>query len=248
MSYRLWETFTGPPWLQGSNGGAIIAEYGGAKDDVLDRARLGVLARFPGKITRETDAPDTESPSDALDHTGADRQLPRGPAETDPTYATRLLAGWDDLALLGGPYGLLNALKVMGYVGANIIQDNGRYWYLTGSVLTTGTLMTMATRGRAGWQFSCLGGHDVSGDLWSRFALLFETDAANLSGAAGQAILNAIVQRWRPAMTTFVGTDVVLIGRVWGWPTTGTWGSGNWGGNSSRFIPPDGSPAVVTGP
>jgi hypothetical protein len=150
--------------------------------------------------------------------------------------------------MLGGPFGLLNNLAVMGYVGANIIQDNGRFWTLPAGVLTPGDLMTMITRGRPGWQFSAEGGHDVTGDLWSRFALLFEVDAANLSGAGGQAILNAIVERWRPAMSTFVGTYVILAGRVWGWPTDGEWGDGDWGGNSVRFVPPDGNPAVVTGP
>lgn len=248
MSYRKWQLLNGPSWLQGTNGSGYESEFGGAKDDVLDRARLGVLARFPGQITRETDQPPALAPTDALDHIGADRQIPRAPAEADSTYAARLLSAWTDYAYLGGPLGMLNALAVMGYSGANIIQDNGRYWYLSGGVLTTGTLMTMVTRGRAGWQFSCLGGHDVTGDLWSRFAILFAADAANLSGQAGQAILNGIVHRWRPAFATFMGTYVLLAGRLWGWPTTGTWGSGNWGSNSVRFVPPDGSAAVVTGP
>jgi len=236
-SYRDWQFFSGPPWLQGTNDGAFVRELGGAKDDVLDRARMGVLARFPGSVTRETDQPASVAPTDALDHTGADRQVPRAPAEGDTAFSGRLLSAWDDFGYLGGPYGLLNALAVQGYTGANIIQDNGRYWFLSGGVLTPGTLMTMITRGRAGWQFSA-DGHDVTGDLWSRFALLFPSDAANLSSANGQAILNAIVNRWRPGLSTFIGTFVVLAGRVWGWPTTShTWGSGNWGSNSVRFIP-----------
>lgn len=248
MSYRKWQTLTGPSWLQGPNGGGYEAEFGGAKDDILDRARLGVLARFPGSVTRETDQPPAIAPTDALDHIGADRQVPRAPAEADSAYSARLLTAWDDFAYLGGPLGMLNALTVMGYVAPNLIQDNGRYWYLSGGVLTTGTLMTMATRGRAGWQFDCLGNHDVTGALWSRFALLFETDAANLSGQAGQAILNSIVNRWRPGFDSFMGTYVLLAGRLWGWPITEVWGSGNWGGNSVRFVPPDGSAAVVIGP
>lgn len=249
MSYEDWQKLNGPSWLQGTNGGGFEAEFGSAKDDILDRARLGVLARFPGSVTRETDQAPALAPADALDHIGADRGLPRASAEPDSTYSARLLSAWADYAYLGGPLGMLNALAVMGYSSANIIQDNGRYWYLAAGVLTTGTLMTMITRGRAGWQFTAEGNHDVTGDLWSRFALLFEADAANLSGPAGQAILNNIVHRWRPASATFMGTFVVLAGRAWGWPTSShNWGSGNWGSNSVRFIPPDGSVAVVTGP
>jgi hypothetical protein len=249
MSYEDWQKLNAPSWLQGTNGGGFEAEFGSAKDDILDRARLGVLARFPGSVTRETDQAPALAPADALEHTGADRGLPRAPAEPDSTYSARLLSAWDDYAYLGGPLGMLRALAVMGYSSANIIQDNGRYWYLSAGTLTEGTLMTMATRGRAGWQFDCLGGHDVRGDLWSRFALLFAADAANLSGQAGQAILNGIVHRWRPGFATFMGTYVVLAGAVWGWPTTETWsGAGNWGGDSVRIIPPDGNAAYVDGP
>jgi hypothetical protein len=248
MAYIDWQTLTAPAWLQGPNGTGYVKAFASAKDDLLDRARLGVLARFPGVILREVGQPPSEAPTDALDHTGADRILPRAPSENDGLYAERLLSAWDDGALLGGPLELLEALSTMGYAGANIIQDNGRYWYLSGTALTAGTLMTMSTRGRPGWMFD--GIHDVDGALWNRFALLFTADAANLSGTAGQAILNGIVSRWRPAISTFMGSYVLLAGNLWGWPTTQTWGAvgATWGGGSVRFIPPDGSPAVVTGP
>lgn len=249
MGYKEWQSLTAPSWLQGPNGVQFEQQFGSAKDDVFDRARLGVLARFPGQIGRETDQGPSVAPTDALDYTAADRQRPRAPGETDVALSARLLTAWDDLVLLGGPLAMLNELALMGYSGANIIQDNGRYWFLSGTTLTAGTLMTMVTRGRAGWQFTTDGNHDVTGDLWSRFALLFASDSANLSSVNGQAILNAIVERFRPAISTFMGTYVLLAGKVWGWPTTATWGNGdNWGGNSVRFIPADGSPAVVDGP
>jgi hypothetical protein len=246
-SYREYQVLTAPPWLQGPNGGAWQAELGGAKDEVLDRARLGVLARMPGKIAREQTAANVEAPPDALDHIGADRGTPRAPAEADPTYATRLLAVWATNQYLGGPYGVLKALDDYGYTGVNLIYDNGRYWYLSGGVLTTGTLMAMITRGRAGWMFDA---DPLLGAMWSRFGLLFTADAANLSGAAGQAILNSIVERWRSAASTYMGAWVLLAGGLWGWPTTETWGAmgATWGGASVRFIPPGGGPAIVTGP
>lgn len=254
MSFRDWQSLTAPPWLQSPNGTSFEAEFGQAKDDLLDRARLGVLARFPGAIVREVPAldpldPTPVAPSDALEEIGADRVTPRAPSESDAAYAARLLSVWTDHGFLGGPFGLLTALEKMGYASPNIIQDNGRYWYLTAGVLTTGTLSTMITRGRPGWQFTTEGNHDVLGDLWSRFALLFATDAANLISAAGQAILNSIVEKWRPGIGTFMGTFVILANGGFGWPVAQTWGDGsNWGADSSRFIPPDGSPAVVRGP
>lgn len=239
MAYRDFTTLSAPSWLQGPNGGAFVGELGGAKDDILDKARLGVLARFPGKVVRELGATAVEAPGDALDYTGADRQTPRAPGEADQFYSVRLVTAWDDLALLGGPFALLNSLSIMGYVGANIIQDNGRYWYLSAGALASGTLMTHVIRGRPGWTF------DGRDDLWSRFALLFTADATNLSGRPGQIILNSIVHRLRPALATYMGAFVTLSGRIWGWPTTVTWGDGGLWGGSSRFIPADDNPAVV---
>lgn len=247
MSYRGWQYFKGPPWTQGTNDGKFVQEFGGCKDYVVDRARMGVLARMPGPVVREIPAldpsgdPTPVAPTDALEEIGADRQRRRGPLETDSAYSTRLVNSFTDFQYLGSPFGLLTELATLGYTSANWVNDNGRRWFLSAGVLTSANLMTMVTRGgNPGWMF------DTRNDLWSRFALLFTADAANLSGVPGQAILNETVHRWRPACSTFMGTYVILAGRVWGWPTTShTWGSGNWGGNSCRFIPPDGNPAVI---
>src|SRR3954471_16848526 len=253
LSYREFQVQNAPPWLQGPNGGAFQAELGGAKDEVLDRARLGVLARMPGKIPREIDAPPVEAPSDALDHIGADRGTPRAPGESDAAFALRLLEVWARNQYLGGPYRLLKALDDYGYANVNLLYDNGRYWYLSGGVLVAGAASTMITRGRPGFMFDAdviLDENGNPGVLWSRFALLFTADAANLSDPGGQAILNSIVERWRSAASTYMGATVILAGDTWDWPTTQTWGDpgDTWGGDSVRFIPPDGSPAVVTGP
>jgi hypothetical protein len=247
VAYRTFQVQNAPPWLQGPNGGAFQAELGGAKDEVLDRARLGVLARMPGKMLREQDAAQVEAPSDALDHIGADRGTPRAPGESDAAFALRLLAVWTTNQYLGGPYGLLKALDDYGYVSVNLLYDNGRHWHLSGGVLVAGAASTMITRGRPGFMFDA---DELLGAMWSRFGLLFTADAANLSGSAGQAILNSIVERWRAAATTYLGAWVILAGGTWDWPTTQLWDDVGdvWGGDSVRFIPPDGSAAIVTGP
>src|SRR3954465_7153210 len=172
--YRDWQVLNAPPWLQGPNGGAFQAEFGGAKDEVLDRARLGVLARMPGKMLREQDAAQVEAPPDALDHIGADRGTPRAAGESDAVFAARLLSVWATNQYLGGPYGLLKALSDYGYASVELLYDNGRYWFLSGGTLTSGTLMTMITRGRAGWMFDA---DLLLGAQWSRFGLLFTADA-----------------------------------------------------------------------
>src|SRR3954467_14502185 len=151
--YRDFQVQNAPPWLQGPNGGPFQAEFGGAKDEVLDRARLGVLARMPGKMLREQDAAQVEAPSDALDHIGADRGTPRAAGESDATFASRLLEVWARNQYLGGPYGMLKALDDYGYTDVNLLYDNGRYLYLSSGVLTFGTASTMITRGRPGFMF-----------------------------------------------------------------------------------------------
>jgi hypothetical protein len=51
----------------------------------------------------------------------------------------------------------------------------------------------------------------------------------NLS-ATGLGVLQSVIRTWRPARGTCLRVVVWQQGRVWGYPTTLTWGSGTWGG------------------
>jgi hypothetical protein len=256
MAYAEWLATQGPSWILDPVGKALARTTGAAYDAQRDRILQGVLARFPTAGQLDTDPTSSTfgqlltAPTDALDEIGADRELRRGPGESDAAYAARLLAAWDIWPFAGSHYGVLRALKIAGYVGAITLQDNGRWAKLTGSAgtiadLTIGSLMTCADRAGSppGWTF------DGRTTFYSRMGIVFEATAANLESVSGQAILNAIVNEWRPAGTAFVGTWVILAGNLLGWPLARVLGGGETlGGDSQRFIPGDGSPPFVTGP
>lgn len=252
MSYRHWLPAQAPAWLQDDVGTAEAGETGGMLDDQRDRVLQGILARFPTKGALDTTTdPDNPTlalpPGDAQDNIGADRMLPRAPAESDAAYGARLKGAWDTWPYAGSHWGVLQALRLAGYADMVIVQDNGRYSQLTASSgtpsdVTFGSLMTMVTRGgHPGWMF------DTRTDYYSRFALVFTADAANLQSDAGRSALNERVNAWKPSKAAFVGTYVILSGRLFGWPVGRTFGTEpNLGGNSVRVIAPFGDPPAVT--
>jgi|GEM_PF-5388316 len=248
MSYASWLPKQAPPPLAGPNGSALLQRLGEMFDEQRDRLLQGTLARFPAKGSVDGNGVYGTPPSDALDAMGEDRGLPRGPSETDIAYATRLQAAWASWDYAGSHYGVLRALQIAGYSNMVIVQDNGRYSQLTGSAgtiadLAFGTLMTCVDRPGAtpGWMFDPL-----RGVFYSQFGIVFTADAANLQTPAGQAVLTGTVNDWKPAKANYVGAWVILSGGgVLGWPIGQTLGSGTLGGDQTRVIPGDGSPAFV---
>lgn len=160
-SYEEYQPLRAPPWLQDDEGNAWERQFGRSKDELETQLREGVTARFP-RFAVELGA------DDALDATGSERNLPRGPFETSAEYAERLILAWDAWALAGSHGALLRALKVLGFAPAMIVQDNGLYSFLDGDdVAQFGDLGVSVRRGRPDWRF------DDRDTFWSRFAVLF---------------------------------------------------------------------------
>lgn len=247
-----------PPWF-GADGRAHMAALGIRLDALHELFTAAVHARLPGA-----------GPDDALEVIGQDRGLPQGPSETDLAYAARLKDAWDiwggdDTPVTGvgggagSPLGMLNALKAAGLptgpTGATIVQQNGRssgtankkrgYAQLDNSGnLVLGELMPCNTRTdltgavnpRPGWTVT------VNDNFYSIFGIVFPATATIDVG-----LINSIAIKWRPSKAVFYGTWVISVGRAWGWPTTGTWGSGNWGGNTVTFYPGPNGEATLMG-
>lgn len=85
-----------PPWLRGPVALAVLQSIAEQIDDLTERARAGVKARFPGLGSYES-----------LPLLGRERRIRRGRLEADATYATRLLRWLDDHRRRGGPYAML---------------------------------------------------------------------------------------------------------------------------------------------
>ena len=143
-----------PAWARDPNGvDALHAGKGDVKDSLWQRMKAAVTARMT-----------TRAPVDALPLIGAERGIPRGVAETDVAYATRLQHAWDIWPYAGTAYGLLNALSYSGY---NVVLLQYRtYAY---SLDASGNLViTSYPAASPFWRF------DESLTNWSRFSVLFQ--------------------------------------------------------------------------
>lgn len=102
---------------------------------------------------------------------------------------------------------------------------------LSGGVIFGDTSMDLLL-GRPRWVF------DARTDFWSRFMILWTSAVSGLATAAGQQALRAIVDRWRPAYATYVGSVQITAGDIWGWPVDRAWGAWTWGGSTTIFLGP----------
>lgn len=86
-----------PRWLTEGEGEKVLYSLAAVKDAFAQRAREGLLARFP-----------EYGPADALEFHGRDRKIIRGVTESRESYEKRLLRWLDDHATRGGPYAFLD--------------------------------------------------------------------------------------------------------------------------------------------
>lgn len=89
-----------PPWLTRRVGERLQWTIGLALDGYAEAVREGIKARMPGVGTPE-----------ALPRIGNDRQIDRGPSESDESYAARLSAAFDTWRVAGNPAPLLEQLR-----------------------------------------------------------------------------------------------------------------------------------------
>jgi hypothetical protein len=231
-----------PPPLQGPWAQKYFGVVGARMDAIIARFRDATFSRLP----------DSElAASDSLDEIGRVRKLPRGPGETDATYAERLQRAWDLWAGdntpvtgagggAGSHLGMLNAISAAGIPtgpnGATIVQQNGRYAQLdVGGNLVLGLLDDCVNRlaldgtpmTRPGWTF------DGRDNFYSVFGIVFPQSATFEA-----ALLNAAVEQWRPSKALYVGAWIIETGVALGWPLGQTLGAGPpLGGNVITFVP-----------
>lgn len=89
-----------PPWLTKRVAKRIGWTIGLALDGYRELVREGVKARMPGVGS-----------ADALPLIGADRQIERGPTESEESYAARLSGAFDTWRVMGNPRPLLEQLR-----------------------------------------------------------------------------------------------------------------------------------------
>jgi hypothetical protein len=207
-----------PPWMRDGKGETLLRAQGEGKDALMHLLRWGVKARFP-----------MVAPPDALTLAGQERQLERGPSDTDAVFAARLVAAWEAWEFAGTPASVLNALWDAGYTSPPYLMvANGLRHTLNGAR----QLVSEA--------------NGAPQQLWHLFVLYFHAlPAAWASGGIPEAhsaeanLIRRLVRRWKSTHSLFAKVTVRVSGNIWGAPTT-TWGASTWGGSVVTWAPIDG--------
>jgi hypothetical protein len=98
-----------PSWLTSGDGERVLYSLGLLLDGFVERARLGLVARWPGY----------DPPTDALAAMGRDRDIVRGIDEDATAYAARLIPWLDVHKKDGTAFQLIR--DVQAYLGGNIM-------------------------------------------------------------------------------------------------------------------------------
>lgn len=221
-TYREYAVDLAPPWLLQPQGQAYLRALGDTRDDITQRLKEGVKARFI----------DTAAP-DALSAIGADRELERGPSDSDTTYAARLKGAWDVWQWAGTPTGVLNALWDAGYPNVVLVTPRRTHTLDGSRQLVAATLATPRV-------------FPPGAGFWNTFLVWFPTPFVSswvisgvpASGSAEADGVRRLVNRWKPAHAIVVGYIATVSGHFWGQPGI-KWGDSGlkWGGTNVRWTP-----------
>ncbi len=152
-----------PPWMLDRvaaglvNGWKYIYSFVVMGDLLLEFALEGVRAKLPGYC-----------PAEALPLIGRDRRIRRGLAETDDSYAERLIGWLAAWRRAGSAYAILDQLAA--YIGVagtlRIVNANGTWWTRN----PDGTRERHVTLPTKNWDW------DAHPELWARFWVVLYAD------------------------------------------------------------------------
>lgn len=233
ITFRTIRKSLAPRWLTEGAGELVGYSLDIIKDAFAERARLGLLVRFP-----QQDANGTPGPNDALVAMGRDRRVVRGINETDTVYAARLKDWLIDRRRTGNPFVLMKQLSA--YCASTpglsfaTVDVRGNWYMRDSSGVETSSLDT----GNWNW--------DGDTASWARFwviiypSTLWTAESTWGSGAWGDTTgtwgctatpeqattLRSIIADWKPGGTNgniILAFDVASFDETTPEPD-GTWG------------------------
>lgn len=228
-----------PSWLGGSGASGtdderVAGSLGLMLDDYIARARLGLLARFPGVAVYLDDEA-------ALAAIGRDRRIIRGIDEPAAAYAVRLTRALDDHRTRGNPFALLRQLRA--YLQADCVVrtvDQRGNWF---TIEADGTETTSIDTGNWDWD-------GAAASQWSRFWVVIypvggvepwaaaswgdHLDGMGTTATPAQvASVRQIIRDWKPAnaicewiIVAFDAATFTPAGSTDPAGEWGTWGNG----------------------
>jgi hypothetical protein len=221
-----------PGWLQTPKNGAWLRASGDLKDSLAERCKQAVKVRFARL-----------APRDGLDQLGGERQIERGPSESNALFAARVVDAWSIWRWAGTAQAVLLALRDVGYPNALAEIVNGNQYGLD----PTGAL-DIQSLPNGSW--SC----DATPDFWSKFVVLFPHNPWGKQRVGGRLDwvrptsddprieqIRCLVRRWKSAHSTCSDIAVINEGRTWDYPHRHrTWNNqgGTWSGNDVMHFAP----------
>ena len=141
--------FLVPDWLKSGEGELTLYSLSAVVDAWLERARLGLVARFPDY-----------SPEDGLAALGRDRKITRGLNEPAASYIIRLKAWLTTHKINGSPFALLDQIRsfLQRDLLVRIVDQRGNWYWIE----TDGTLHYQLQAGMWNWD-------SATTTNWSRF-------------------------------------------------------------------------------
>lgn len=222
LLYRDYAVDLSPPWLLQPQGQVFMRALGDVRDAITQHLKNGVQARFSSSA-----APD------ALSAQGNDREIERGPTDTDQGYAARLKGAWDTWEFAGTPTGVLSALFDAGYTNVVLVTTRQTHTFNSSRQLVSTTLSTPRA-------FS------PGAPFWNAFLVWFpvpfitswQISGVPASGSAEADGVRRLVNRWKPAHAIVTGYIATVTGNFWGQPGL-KWGDSGlkWGGSNVRWTP-----------
>jgi hypothetical protein len=202
-------------WLRGVGDLKDAAEpaTGGHHDGSLGRLKAALKQRYP-------------STSSDLDAIGWERKIERNLAETEEQYAARLQDAWNLWQWGGTAYGLLCALRDVGFPPA-LVEIVGRLQFsLDGDGALVRTDLPAGS-----WCCDSTPQWPAAGSFWSAFIVLFP--AAWSPSAAEIEQLQRLVRDWKSRNSTCTDIAIIQLGRCWDYCEGLTWDTqpGVWGNN-----------------
>ena len=255
----------GPPWMHGPWGNKFWGAFGKVMDAQNDKMRSARKVSMPAGALAlgMDDALDRQGDDRLLPRGGSDPTLSD---ESSASYAARLQKVWTTWGqdpVKGGGAGsvlaILTQLKIAGFpveppgsdywnTGAFLINHIGTIYQLVlGNLTVVGQAAVCVNRQKLdGTVSGSTTGFtlDARDQFYSKFCIVFPHDVPSLvnTPCPAKSRLNAICRRWKSASAIYCGCAIVpqeTSSECWGWPITGTWGSGTWGTNGARFIDPE---------
>lgn len=215
-SFKDYMVDLAPPWLRTAHGEAWIRAVADIKDWLLQRTKEAVKARFAAL-----------SPNDALLQLGAERGLPKAPAESFDTYRERIRGAWDTWPWAGTAKGVLFALRDAGYPGIYMRIAKDILYSLSGDDLVLDKLTS-----------------GTPPDYWASFQLFWPASAFPAAWSGTPPLVSsdeakfilALVNKWRASHARFDRITFEGTGALWG---GFSWGDGTvWGGTATIWEGP----------